>query len=179
MTEGYTYEPVGHTRAMLDGAQGPDDFAHLDESTVIGHGKAVFRAVGAAVLNWGVQRGIGFAVTPGKAAEQGLTITVRIRFNARPVRALGLAGHARVVWVEENDRVIGFAYGTLPGHPESGEEAFVVTIDDDDVVRFRVFAYSRQSWLILRAFPFVGKALQSVATRGYLRAARTIAKQIR
>ena len=32
----------------------------------------------------------------------------------------------------------GFGYGTLPGHPERGEEAFVVGRDDADGVWFEV-----------------------------------------
>jgi uncharacterized protein (UPF0548 family) len=28
--------------------------------------------------------------------------------------------------------------GTLPGHPESGEEAFFVSLDGDDKVWFRI-----------------------------------------
>jgi uncharacterized protein (UPF0548 family) len=35
----------------------------------------------------------------------------------------------------------GFAYGTLPGRPETGEEAFVVEKTNDDV------------YLVIRAFP--------------------------
>lgn len=38
----------------------------------------------------------------------------------------------QVVYVlDEPDRQ-GFAYGTLPGQPESGEEAFVIERADDD-----------------------------------------------
>ena len=44
-----------------------------------------------------------------------------------------------VAVVVEPDRV-GFAYGTLEGHPVSGEEAFVVDRDDQDRV-----------WLTLRS----------------------------
>jgi uncharacterized protein (UPF0548 family) len=38
----------------------------------------------------------------------------------------------------------GFAYGTLPGHAESGEERFLVEWDrTDDAVRYDVLAFSR------------------------------------
>jgi uncharacterized protein (UPF0548 family) len=42
---------------------------------------------------------------------------------------------------EENRR--GFAYGTPPGHPEQGEEAFVVALREDGQVTFTVTAFSR------------------------------------
>jgi uncharacterized protein (UPF0548 family) len=37
----------------------------------------------------------------------------------------------------------GFAYGTLPAHPEEGEELFLVTRGGDDTVRFEITAFSR------------------------------------
>ena len=49
----------------------------------------------------------------------------------------------RVVYVVDEPRRRGFAYGTLPGHPESGEEAFVVAHHDDDAVSLTITAFSR------------------------------------
>jgi uncharacterized protein (UPF0548 family) len=37
-----------------------------------------------------------------------------------------------VVWTVDEPNRIGFGYGTLQGHPESGEESFVVSREDDD-----------------------------------------------
>jgi uncharacterized protein (UPF0548 family) len=37
----------------------------------------------------------------------------------------------------------GLAYGTLPRHPESGEEAFLLEQQDDGTVTFTVTAFSR------------------------------------
>ena len=64
----------------------------------------------------------------------------------------------------------GFAYGTLPGHPEQGEEAFVVRLMDDGVVRFDVVAFSRPGSTLTRLAGPIGRVAQSVALRGYLRA---------
>lgn len=47
----------------------------------------------------------------------------------------------RVVYVIDEPKRKGFAYGTLAGHPERGEESFVVEQTDDGSV-----------WLILRSF---------------------------
>ena len=42
------------------------------------------------------------------------------------VRMMGfLQAPCRVVYVIDEPDIRGFAYGTLPGHPESGEERFV------------------------------------------------------
>jgi uncharacterized protein (UPF0548 family) len=47
----------------------------------------------------------------------------------------------------------GFAYGTLPGHPLSGEELFVVERRDDDSVWLTIRSISRPSapvwWALL------------------------------
>lgn len=54
---------------------------------------------------------------------------------------------ARVVYVLEEDgpvQRVGFAYGTLPGHAERGEERFSVEWrHDDDTVWYDLFAFSR------------------------------------
>ncbi len=64
--------------------------------------------------------------------------------GAGPVR---ITAPCRVVYtVNEPDRQ-GFACGTLPGHPECGEEAFLVERDDDGAVTFAITAFSRPATL--------------------------------
>ncbi|MDP9026471.1 MAG: DUF1990 domain-containing protein [Actinomycetota bacterium] len=77
---------------------------------------------------------------------------------------------ARVVYViDEPDRK-GFAYGTLPGHPERGEEAFVVERRADDSVWLVIRAFSRPSnvffWV---AYPAL-RMVQAIFTARYERA---------
>jgi uncharacterized protein (UPF0548 family) len=60
----------------------------------------------------------------------------------------------------------GFVYGTLPGHPEEGEEAFIVSISEDGIVRFEITAFSRPANLIVRFSRPVGRGIQ----KRYLRA---------
>jgi uncharacterized protein (UPF0548 family) len=72
--------------------------------------------------------------------------------------------------VDEPDRR-GFAYGTLPGHAESGEEAFMVRYDPaTDQVLAEVTAFSRHAtWWSTVAGP-VTSLLQRVVTKRYLTA---------
>ena len=53
-------------------------------------------------------------------------------------------------------RRYGFAYGTLPGHAESGEEQFTVEWHErDDSVRYDILAFSRPQQLLPRlGYPF-------------------------
>jgi uncharacterized protein (UPF0548 family) len=65
----------------------------------------------------------------------------------------------RVVWISADEDALGFAYGTLPGHPQSGEEAFVVSRDGDRVV-LTVRAYSKPGRRITDLAGPVGRAGQ-------------------
>jgi uncharacterized protein (UPF0548 family) len=98
-------------------------------------------------------------------AEPGAV--VRLGWGAGPLR---LTAPCRVVYAIDEPRRRGFAYGTLPGHPEAGEEAFVVEHHDDESVTFTVTAFSRPAaWTSRMAGP-AGVAVQNWITRRYLRA---------
>ncbi len=74
---------------------------------------------------------------------------------------------ARVVYVVDDLRRKGFAYGTLPGHPESGEESFIVEQTDDGSVWLEISAFSRPAnawwWLV---YPVL-RLSQAFYTRRY------------
>jgi uncharacterized protein (UPF0548 family) len=77
---------------------------------------------------------------------------------------------ARVVYVIDEPARRGFAYGTLPGHPERGEEAFVVERQPDGSVWLVIRAFSRPSnALMWIAYP-VARLLQAFYTARYERA---------
>ncbi|WP_440709614.1 DUF1990 family protein [Herbiconiux sp. YIM B11900] len=75
----------------------------------------------------------------------------------------------RVVYVVNEPGRIGFAYGTLPGHPASGEESFVVEHLSDDSVWIVVRAFSRPSTWYYRLGSPVLRLFQARATKRYLR----------
>ncbi|MDO5634612.1 MAG: DUF1990 domain-containing protein [Micrococcus sp.] len=180
---GLTYAEVGASLGVL-----PRGYDHLDEVVVLGHGRACFEAAGAAVLRCALQRAAGFHVTttpvesgadvrldPG--AARSLAPGVEVHLSPGPGwlrRALpwGLwpSFACRVVAVVDEERRRGFAYGTLPGHPERGEESFVVEWAADDAVTLRVRAFSTpHTWWARLAAPATRRA-QRVITRRYLRA---------
>ncbi|SEG87136.1 Uncharacterized protein, UPF0548 family [Actinacidiphila yanglinensis] len=159
-----TYPEVGATRS----AALPSGYAWLRRRVHLGHGRAVLDRAGAYVLGWGTQLGSGFAIHPPPArVEAGATVLLRIGLpRVRPAR---LVIPCRVVWtVEEPDRV-GFAYGTLPGHPERGEESFVVSMDAAGEVWFEVTAFSRPAAWYARLGRPVAAVLQHLAIERYLR----------
>ncbi|MCL2515475.1 MAG: DUF1990 domain-containing protein [Microbacteriaceae bacterium] len=80
----------------------------------------------------------------------------------------------RVVYVIDDQKRVGFAYGTLHGHPESGEEAFILEHRDDDSVWLTVRSFSRPAsfgWRLLA--PFASSVRKGVTAK-YLRALHPI-----
>ncbi|MFJ8042380.1 DUF1990 family protein [Kitasatospora sp. NPDC096147] len=146
----------------------PAGYHHLRHRALIGHGRSVLEAAGETVLGWRMHRGAGIRVDPGTPpAEAGVRVVCRI--GAGPLR---VTAPAEVLWaVREPDR-IGFAYGTLTGHPEAGEESFVLTLGPDGAVWLTITAFSRPGrWYTRLAGPVV-PLLQRVAARRYAQAVR-------
>jgi len=83
---------------------------------------------------------------------------------------LGIRFPVRVIYVVDEPGRRGFAYGTLPGHPVRGEEAWVVEQRDDGSVWITVRAFSRPAsrrwWAVYPAL----RVMQEYYTRRYLRA---------
>lgn len=76
----------------------------------------------------------------------------------------------RVVYTVTEPRRQGFAYGTLPGHPESGEEAFTVEQKPDVTITFTITAFSRPGTATARIAGPLGRLIQRRVTSRYLRA---------
>ncbi|MBT2450532.1 DUF1990 domain-containing protein [Streptomyces sp. ISL-43] len=111
--------------------------------TRIGSGRAVLEAAGAAVTTFRAHRSSGMLVTAGAGpVRPGDRVVVGIG-----VGPLWIDAPCEVIWTAYEPRRVGFAYGTLTGHPESGEESFVVDMEEDGSVWFEVTAFSRPgSW---------------------------------
>lgn len=61
---------------------------------------------------------------------------------------------SRIVYLISESRKFGFAYGTLPGHMERGEELFQVSIDKNEEVWYEIKAFSRpRFWLTKLLYP--------------------------
>lgn len=66
----------------------------------------------------------------------------------------------RVVAVEDTTDRYGFTYGTLPNHPECGEERFTLTRRVDGRVTMDIVAASRPNHLLATAFPPIARFIQ-------------------
>ncbi|MET8115670.1 DUF1990 family protein [Streptomyces prasinus] len=146
----FTYDHVGATR---EPGSCPPGFHPLHVRTRLGEGEAVFRQGSEALLTWELHRamGVGFDASADRAAP-GVDVTLTL---AGVVRA-----PCRVVWTVEEHRRAGWAYGTLPGHPECGEESFVVDRTGDGTVWLTVSAFSRPARWYARAAGPAARGLQ-------------------
>jgi uncharacterized protein (UPF0548 family) len=156
--EPFTYTDIGATGRRL-----PDGYHHITASARIGTGRARFDEAAQRVMRWGMLRGAGVYVTASTDVAQVDSVVI---VGLGPLRA-----PCRVVYVIEEDDRCGFAYGTLPGHPESGEELFAVRYDPvDDAVYAEVAAFSRHATWWSRAAGPVTSTLQRIVTKRYLSA---------
>jgi uncharacterized protein (UPF0548 family) len=87
-----------------------------------------------------------------------------------PILGIPFRAPVRVVYVVDEPNRKGFAYGTLPGHPESGEESWMLDRMDDGSVWMTVRSISRPSNIVYWAGYPVLRVIQAVFTRRYLRA---------
>lgn len=157
-----TYDEVGATVA---GAL-PAGYHHLDRVTVVGQGREVFEWAASYLLGWAVQRRAGLRVATSSAvAEPGAVAVLRLGPGPFALRA-----PVRVVQVVDEPDRRGFAYGTLRGHPESGEELFVLEHASDGEVTLRITAFSRPRSLLARVSGPLGRLVQRWITRRYGRA---------
>jgi uncharacterized protein (UPF0548 family) len=130
--------------------------------------EASFARLSEGLLNWQAQLGAGMTVCPLETARPGLTFALSIRLGPATGRLAGYVTAAgRVVYLTDEPGRRGFAYGTLPGHPEQGEEAFHVIRDGCRMV-LEVTAFSRPRHPLARAGAPVARAVQRRINAAYL-----------
>jgi uncharacterized protein (UPF0548 family) len=156
-----TYPEVGGTgNATL-----PSGYHHDRYSVALGQGDDVFRRGQEALRRWEAHRGAGADVYPADAALVTGTIVV-VTLHLGPLYILA---PCRIVSVTGDENSFGFAYGTLPGHPESGEEAFHIKRREDGEVSFEVVVFSRIADPIARLGNPIARLVQQRMSKRYLR----------
>ncbi|KAA5539184.1 DUF1990 domain-containing protein [Roseiconus nitratireducens] len=147
----FNYPDVGASRGQF-----PLRYDHDHFEVVLGRGRDVFDAARIAIENW-QHFNVGWAEaiplsTPITAADN---VAIRARLGG----IWGLAA-GRVIEVIDDlspdGERFGFSFGTLPGHPEQGEERFEICLMPDGRVRYRVAAFFRSNhWAIGIAWPYL------------------------
>jgi uncharacterized protein (UPF0548 family) len=155
----FTYGAVGATAGT------PPEGYVVDRTRIrLGEGEPVFRAAVGALKRW-EQFNLGWvkAWPPDTSIQEGEVVAVM-------GRAVGVwwLNACRVVYAVDEAGPIsrfGFAYGTLPGHVESGEERFLVEWDRaDDAVWYDVPAFSRPNHPLARlGYPLTRRTQRRLA----------------
>lgn len=150
----YSYSAVGATAATP-----PPGFV-IDRTRIdLGTGQSVFEAAKAALRRWQQFR-LGWveAWSPDTPLEVGQVVAIM-------GWAVGLwwLNACRINYtLDESGPVarFGFAYGTLPGHYECGEERFLIEWDQaSDRVAYDILAFSRPNHILTRlGYPVVRRS---------------------
>lgn len=156
-----TYPEVGATAGAL-----PPGYHHLVRHRTVGTGEAAFRTAADRLMTWDLHRRAGIGVDPGTPPATDGT-RVLLRLGRGPLR---ITAACQVVHVLDEPRRRGFAYGTLDGHPERGEERFCLEWHDDDAVVLTLTAFSRPAAWWARAAAPLARRVQDRVTQRYLHA---------
>lgn len=156
-----TYPEVGATADEL-----PAGYRHVRTEQVIGRGRKTFEQARDDLFAGQVQRRAGAEVRMSQVPLRlGTRLEMRLRLGPLSFRAPCV-----VVWAERNANFCGFAYGTLQGHPERGEERFELILEPSGEVVFRITAFSVPARWFTRLGRPIASQVQARMTRRYLAA---------
>jgi uncharacterized protein (UPF0548 family) len=141
----------------------PGQWHVLRQVRVLGSGADDFSEARQRIMTWQMHRGAGFRVESKGDAELGRRVSVSVG-----VGPLTFVAPCEVVAVVDDENESGFAYGTLPGHPERGEEAFLVRFRNDEVVVGAVAAFSLPASQAVSLAGPAARYVQRVSARRYL-----------
>lgn len=106
----FTYPDVGGTRG-----ERPKGYSTLRRSRRL-H-RRDFSQAAEELMSWQVHERAGLRIAASSPrADVGTVVMMRLGIGRAAITAA-----CRVVYVIDTPARVGFAYGTLPGHPESGE----------------------------------------------------------
>ncbi|HVK26389.1 MAG TPA: DUF1990 domain-containing protein [Actinokineospora sp.] len=155
----FTYPEVGHTAG-----EPPSGYRTIDRTVTLPAATDFDHAV-RDLFEWRVHQRSGLRVAASGPITPDAVVVLSLGLARFVVRA-----PCRVAYVVTEPDRQGFAYGTLPGHPERGEEAFMLHRHLGGTVTFAITAFSRPSGpLATIAGPF-GRRVQDLITSRYLRA---------
>ena len=147
----FSYSAVGATATV------PPAGYVVDHTRIkLGAGSEVFEKAKAALCRW-EHFNLGWveAIPNSTPIEAGQVVAVLAR-----VLGIWWLNACRIVYVVHEAAAttrFGFAYGTLPGHAESGEERFLVEWDrSNNEVCYDIVAFSKPNYFVTRlGYPLV------------------------
>ena len=167
-TDDLTYSPTGITTS----SSAPPGYRYDRWTRDLGNGRPAFERAADGLRNWRMHTTSGLIV-----AHSGTPTVGSIVAMAAPLPVGYIDVVCRVVAVDDQADRYGFTYGTLPVHPEQGEESFTIVMAPDGAVAAEIIAVSRSRHPLARAFPPIARRLQRIATTRYLDAIQSLAAE--
>ena len=153
LKKSFSYKPIFLTKNTKNKVKGFD----YDAIRVkLGTGKKVFEIGKQAIMQWEMFPKKWIKLYPTKPTVGiGETVAVTAKY-------LGLwwVNITRIAYVINDMEIFGFAYGTLPGHMEKGEELFQIRMDEKENVYFELIAISKPNTLIAKISYNMMRSLQ-------------------
>ena len=125
-----------------------------------------FDALVQDLLTWRMHSRAGLKV---HASDSPLALGTVVEMHWG-VGSLSVKIPCRVVALIDEPRRRGFAYGTLKGHPEAGEEQFLLEQREDGSIEFSIVAFSRPASRLAKVAGPVSTLAQRYVTTRYLNA---------
>jgi uncharacterized protein (UPF0548 family) len=134
----------------------------------IGQDRGAFLLGRKALIDWQAHRAWGVRLTPETPPIQpGEVLIATI-----PLGPIKTIVPCKIVYITDEEGRFGFAYGTLSGHPERGEESFHIVLASSGEVTFEIIAFSRPASLLVRLGSPLARMIQVKATDRYLESVR-------
>ena len=165
------YPMVGATGVGWSDQPHVSGYRWFERTERVGTGRECWEFASSAVLTWGIKMRSGFRVVgPDGVRSDGQVVVPGSRhWLIAAIGPLHIREPVQIVSITTDPDRCGFAYGTLTGHPVSGEESFMVTRDGHDNVSLTIRSVSAPAGWWRLAFPGVVVS-QWLYRRRYFRA---------
>ncbi len=153
----FTYREVGATRRGRAGA--PRGYPVNHYRVQLGTGAFVYARAVNALQSWTMYALCWTRLFPaGAPVGEGVAVCVL----ARHFGVWSLNANRIIYVIEERGRVerYGFAFGTLPGHSEQGEERFTIERRANDTVWYELLAFAKPKHVLARVGYLLTRSVQ-------------------
>ena len=168
---GFSYSPPGCTYTE----NCPDGFVADRARVRLGMGHEVFESACNALRAWTQFPNVWTQIDPVQAPIIDGTVVTMVAHTF----GLVTMNACRIVYAINEPNRFGFAYGTLPGHVECGEERFLIQMTDRGEVWYEILAYSRpRHWLARLGYPLARLAQSRFRKESCEAMRRIVAKDV-
>ena len=158
----HSYADVG---ASQGGGRPSGTYRTVQRRAFIGNKPGTLEAAIESLETWAPQKRAGLIVLSTEPFEVG-TVVIQAAALLGQVRVVA---PCRVVYIERDENNYAYAYGTLEGHPESGEERFAI-IREPDGWYFQIDAFANAGHWLTKIGGSVAWRIQGRALDKYVEA---------